>query len=52
MSEISIVMPTGERLPVVSQMQDKPYNEKNLNGIIKALKLASTDNVKQAINSM
>lgn len=52
MSEINITMPGGERLPVVSQLQSKPYNEKNLNGIIKALKLVSTDNVKQAINSM
>lgn len=52
MSDISIIMPTGERLPIVSQLQNKPYNENNLNGIIGALKLVSTDNVKQAINSL
>lgn len=52
MSDISIIMPGGERLPVVSQLQNKPYNEKNLNGILGALKLVSTDNVKQAINGL
>ncbi|XP_073813135.1 lipoyltransferase 1 [Musca autumnalis] len=52
MTDIGIVMPSGERVPVVSQLQNKPYNEKNLNGIISALKLVSTDNVKQAINGL
>uniref|UniRef100_A0A1I8NXJ0 BPL/LPL catalytic domain-containing protein n=1 Tax=Stomoxys calcitrans TaxID=35570 RepID=A0A1I8NXJ0_STOCA len=52
MTEIGIEMPSGERVPVVSQLQNKPYNEKNLNNIISALKLVSTDNVKQAINGL
>ncbi|XP_061387233.1 lipoyltransferase 1, mitochondrial-like [Musca vetustissima] len=52
MTDIGIEMPSGERVPVVSQLQNKPYNEKNLNGIISALKLVSTDNVKQAINGL
>lgn len=52
MTDIGIVMPSGERVPVVSKLQSKPYNEKNLNGIISALKLVSTDNVKQAINGL
>ncbi|TMW42988.1 hypothetical protein DOY81_011930 [Sarcophaga bullata] len=52
MSDITIALPSGERLPVVSHLQNKPYNERNFNGIIKALKLVSTDNVKQAINSL
>ncbi|XP_013108710.2 lipoyltransferase 1, mitochondrial [Stomoxys calcitrans] len=52
MTEIGIEMPSGERVPIVSQLQNKPYNEKNLNNIISALKLVSTDNVKQAINGL
>lgn len=52
MSHITIALPSGEPLPVVSHLQNKPYNEKNFNGIIKALKLVSTDNVKQAINGL
>lgn len=50
MTDIGIVMPSGERVPVVSQLHNKPYNEKNLNGILSALKLVSTNNVQQAIN--
>lgn len=49
MTGISIVMPNSERVPVVSGLHQQPYNENNLNGIIGALKLVSTDNVKQAI---
>lgn len=52
MVEIAIVMPNGEHLPVVSQLQNKPYNEANLKSILRALKLTSTANVKQAINNM
>lgn len=52
MTDISIVMPSQERLPVVSALHQQPYNENNLNGIISALKLVSTDNVKQAINGL
>uniref|UniRef100_A0A1B0FHZ4 BPL/LPL catalytic domain-containing protein n=2 Tax=Glossina morsitans morsitans TaxID=37546 RepID=A0A1B0FHZ4_GLOMM len=52
MADINIVMPNGDRLPVISQFQNKSFNEKNLNNIVGALKLASTDNVKQAINGL
>uniref|UniRef100_A0A1A9WHX1 BPL/LPL catalytic domain-containing protein n=1 Tax=Glossina brevipalpis TaxID=37001 RepID=A0A1A9WHX1_9MUSC len=52
MTHINIVMPNGDKLPVVSQFQNKSFNEKNLNDIIGALKLVSTDNVKQAINGL
>jgi len=52
MTDISLVMPSSDRMPVVSSLQNQPYNEKNLNGIIGALKLVSTDNVKQAINGL
>jgi len=50
MTDIGIVMPNNDRLPVVSTLQSKPYNEKNLHGIINALKHVSTENVMQAIN--
>uniref|UniRef100_W8CD76 Lipoyltransferase 1, mitochondrial n=1 Tax=Ceratitis capitata TaxID=7213 RepID=W8CD76_CERCA len=49
-NDVSITMPNGERLPVVSTLQNQFYNEENLNKIINALKLASTDNIMQAIN--
>ena len=52
MTDINIVMPSSERVPVVSALHQQPYNENNLNGIISALKLVSTDNVKQAINGL
>jgi len=52
MTDITILMPNSERVPVVSALQHQPYNENNLNGIISALKLVSTDNVKQAINGL
>ncbi|XP_037945753.1 lipoyltransferase 1, mitochondrial [Teleopsis dalmanni] len=51
-NNINIIMPNNEEVPVVSGLQNKPFNEKNLNGIITALKLVSTDNVKQAINGV
>ncbi|XP_055855040.1 lipoyltransferase 1, mitochondrial [Episyrphus balteatus] len=50
MSDITITMPTNEVVPIVSELKDKPYNEDNLQGIIGALKMVSTDNVKQAMN--
>ncbi|XP_018791088.1 PREDICTED: lipoyltransferase 1, mitochondrial [Bactrocera latifrons] len=48
---VTITMPNREQLPVVSSLQRKCYNEQNLSKIINALKLASTDNIMQAINS-
>ncbi|XP_017466123.1 PREDICTED: lipoyltransferase 1, mitochondrial isoform X2 [Rhagoletis zephyria] len=48
---VTITMPNNERLPVVSSLQHKNYNESNLNKILNALKLACTDNIMQAINS-
>ncbi|XP_039954225.1 lipoyltransferase 1, mitochondrial [Bactrocera tryoni] len=47
---VTITMPNREQLPVVSSLQRKCYNEENLSKIINALKLASTDNIMQAIN--
>lgn len=52
MTDISLVMPNSGRVPVVSALLHQPYNENNLNGILGALKLVSTDNVKQAINGL
>lgn len=40
--DVTITMPNGEQLPVVSSLQRKCYNEENLSKIINALKLAST----------
>ncbi|XP_055908993.1 lipoyltransferase 1, mitochondrial [Eupeodes corollae] len=49
-SEMTITMPTNEAVPIVSELQGKPYNEDNLQGILGALKMVSTENVKQAMN--
>ncbi|EDW79670.1 uncharacterized protein Dwil_GK17909, isoform A [Drosophila willistoni] len=51
MKDICIQLPQSEqRVPVVTPLQGKAYNEQNLNGIVAALKLVSTSNVKQAMN--
>lgn len=52
MIDISILMENGERIPVVSQLVNQPYNEKNLSSIIGALKLVSSNHVKQAIRGL
>ncbi|XP_054739653.1 lipoyltransferase 1, mitochondrial [Anastrepha obliqua] len=49
-NDVTITMPNKERLPVVSSLHHKCYSESNLNKILNALKLASTDNIMQAIN--
>lgn len=51
-ADISITMPSNEVVPIVCELKDKPYNEENLQGIIGALKMVSTDNVKQAMNGI
>lgn len=50
--DIVLKLPTNEILPVVSRHMNQPYTEENLHGIVDALKLVSTDNVKQAINGL
>lgn len=52
MIDISVLMANGERVPVVSHLLNKPYNELHLNCIIGALKLVSTDHVKEAIRGL
>lgn len=49
--EITITSPNADPIPVVSTIRGKPYNEDSLNGIVQALKGASTENVKHAINN-
>uniref|UniRef100_U5ERZ9 Putative lipoate-protein ligase a n=1 Tax=Corethrella appendiculata TaxID=1370023 RepID=U5ERZ9_9DIPT len=48
-SEISLILPNSEPIPVVSSVKCQPYNEDNLSGIVEALKGASTANVKYAM---
>lgn len=51
MAKIGIQLPQSDQLlPVVTPLQGQAYNERNLNGIIDALKMVSTSNVQQAMN--
>uniref|UniRef100_T1GJX9 BPL/LPL catalytic domain-containing protein n=1 Tax=Megaselia scalaris TaxID=36166 RepID=T1GJX9_MEGSC len=52
MTNIELVLPTGEKAPIVTGLQNKPYDEASLHGIINALKLVPTENVKEAINGL
>ena len=52
MTNIELVLPTGEKAPIVTGLQDKPYDEASLNGIVNALKLVPTENVKEAMNGL
>ncbi|XP_017838783.1 lipoyltransferase 1, mitochondrial [Drosophila busckii] len=52
MNNISVQLPQSEQpIAVVTPLQGQAYNEHNLNGIIDALKMVSTSNVQQAMNS-
>lgn len=44
-------MPNAEPIPVVSSLMGREYSEETMNGVISALKSASTENVKLAMNS-
>lgn len=48
---ILIAMPSAEPIPVVSSLIGREYSEETMNGVIAALKSASTENVKLAMNS-
>lgn len=47
--EISLLVPSQDAIPVVSNMVGKPYMEDCFNGILEAMKGASTENVKHAM---
>lgn len=47
--EISLLVPGQDAIPVVSNMVGKPYMEDCFNGILEAMKGASTENVKHAM---
>lgn len=49
MQEISLIVPGQEPIPVVSNMVGQPYLEDCFNGIIEAMKGASTENMKHAM---
>lgn len=47
--EICLLVPGQDAIPVVSNMVGKPYMEDCFNGILEAMKGASTENVKHAM---
>lgn len=47
--EINLLIPGQEPIPVVSNMIGKPYMEDCFNGILEAMKGASTENIKHAM---
>lgn len=47
--EISLIVPGQEPIPVVSNMLGQPYLEDSFNGIVDAMKGASTDSMKAAM---
>lgn len=49
MQEISLIVPGQEPIPVVSNMVGQPYLEDCFNGILEAMKGASTENMKHAM---
>lgn len=51
-SEITLTLPSNDIVPIVSNLVNEPYTEDKLHGIMDALKLVPTDNMKQAMNGL
>lgn len=50
-TDINLLVPNGEPIPIVSALRGQEYMEDSFGGIVDALKQASTENVKQAMGS-
>jgi lipoyltransferase 1 len=50
-ADINLLVPNGEPIPIVSSLKGKPYMEDSFDGIIGALKQASSEDVKHAMGS-
>jgi lipoyltransferase 1 len=50
-ADISLLVPNGDPIPIVSSLRGQAYMEDAFSGIVDALKQASSENIKQAIGS-